>query len=140
HQADSAFNIALRKIVPALDLLIERFEHAAGSFAGIARTLERHLVAARVRHHAEPTLDQREVLAVLTEQRRGAAVVVEGEQDLGRRGVVRFARSGSDSIVSWQVAQCLRLRVRRVTGRRGILPRFAARPRAPRTGYWFRRR
>ena len=66
----------------------------------------RDLIAARVRDHAETALDQREVLPVLAEQRRGAAIVVEGEHDLGGRGVVRLAGGGNEPIVGRQVAQC----------------------------------
>ena len=48
----------------------------------------RDVVAALIGDHAEPALDQREVLAVLAEQRRGEAVVVEGEHDLRRRAAL----------------------------------------------------
>ena len=49
------------------------------------------MIAALVGDHAEPPLDQREVLAVLAEQHRGEPVVVEGEHDLRRR---RLRRTG----------------------------------------------
>ena len=45
----------------------------------------RDVIAALLGDHAEPALDQREVLAVLAEQHRGEPVVVEGEHDLGLR-------------------------------------------------------
>ena len=43
------------------------------------------MIAALLGDHAEPALDQGEVLAVLAEQRRGEPVVVERDHDLGRR-------------------------------------------------------
>src|ERR1041385_4422107 len=130
RETNCPFDIALAEIVTALDLLVEAFEHAARAFAGIARAFDRHLVAARVRDHAKAALDQRQVLPVLAEQRRGAAIVVEGEHGLRGRGVVGLAGGRNDPIFGRQVAQCLRLRALRVTG---ILPRFAWLRRARRT-------
>ena len=55
------------------------------------------MIAARIGDDAEPPLDQREILAVLSEQRRGEAIVVEGQGNLRRivRGDKdRFIRSG----------------------------------------------
>ena len=122
HEPDRAFDIALREVVAALDLLIKAFEHAARALAAVARAFDRHLIAARVRHDAEPALDQREVLPVLPEQRRGAAIVVEGEQDLRRRGVVRLAGGGNEPIVGRQIAQRVRLQRRA----QAIVHRFEA--------------
>src|SRR6202008_816902 len=76
---------ARREILAALDLLIEAFEHAAGLLDRVARALDGDMIAALLGDHAEPALDQREVLAVLAEQHRGVAVVVEREHDLSRR-------------------------------------------------------
>ena len=70
---------------PRLMLLVEAFEHAAGLLDGVARAVERDVIAALLGDDAEPALDQRQVLAVLAEQHGGVAVVVEGEHDLGRR-------------------------------------------------------
>ena len=70
---------------PRLMLLVEAFQHAARLLDGVARALERDVVAALLGDDAEPALDQREVLAVLAEQHGGKTVVVEGQHDLGRR-------------------------------------------------------
>ena len=137
READRAFDVALREIVAALDLLVEAFEHALGALAAVARAFERHLVAARGGHHAEAALDQREVLPVLAEQRRGAAIVVEGEHGLGGRGVVRLAGGGNERFQSAGCAIRSGSNELRMTGRRGILHRFAACPRARRTGCSF---
>ena len=87
REPDGALDVAGDQLVAALEPLVERVEHAPRLLAGVARALERDVVAALLGDHAEPVLDQREVLVVLAEQQRGEAVVVEGERDLGR-GVV----------------------------------------------------
>ena len=81
---DGAFDVALHQFVAALEPFVEAVEHAARLLAGLARAFERDMIAARGRRDAEPPFDQREVLAVLAEQDRGEAIVVEGENDLGR--------------------------------------------------------
>ena len=83
-EADRAFDVAGGEIVAALELLVEAFQHAPRLLDGVARAVERDVIAALLGDDAEPPLDQREVLAVLAEQHRGEAVVVEGEHDLGR--------------------------------------------------------
>ena len=92
-QADRAVDVAGGEVVAALELLVEAFEHAARLLAGVARALDGDVIAARVGDDAEPPLDQREILVVLAEQRRGEPVVVEGEHDLGRRRCLGAAGS-----------------------------------------------
>ena len=84
---DGALDVALDQLVAALDVLVETFQHAARLLAAVARAVDGDLIAALLGDHAEPALDQREVLAVLAEQHGGEPVVVEGEHDLG--GIVR---------------------------------------------------
>ena len=84
REPDGAVDVALHQFVAALEPLIKALEHAARLIAGFARAFERDLIAARIGDDAEPALDQSEVLAVLSEQRGGEAVVVEGENDLRR--------------------------------------------------------
>src|SRR6185437_12026715 len=55
--ADGAFDVALRKIVAALDLLVQALEHAARLLAGAARTVDGDVVAALFGDHAKPALD-----------------------------------------------------------------------------------
>ena len=53
------------------------------------------MIAALLGHHAEPALDQREVLPILPEQGRGQPVVVEGDHDpAGGVGGNRVCRQG----------------------------------------------
>ena len=87
----------VHQFVAALELLVEAFEHAARLLAGVARARERDVIAALLGHDAEPALDQGEVLAVLAEQQRGEAIVVEGEHDLGR-GFVGLRRISDPAI------------------------------------------
>src|SRR5947208_967622 len=89
-------------ILTALDIVVEPFRHTASLLHGIARALNRHVVAARIRGHAEPALDQGEVLTVLAEQRRGEPVVVERQDSLGRAGAVLGA--GNDGFLRSQRA------------------------------------
>ena len=104
RQPDGAVDVALHQFVAALEPLIKALEHAARLIAGFARAFDGDVIAARIGDDAKPALDQSEVLAVLAEQRRGEAVVVEGESDLCRivrrdeNRLVRFsvfANSGS---------------------------------------------
>ena len=67
------------------------------------------MVAALLGDHAEPALDQREVLPVLAEQQRGEPVVVEGEHELGR-GILA-ASSGAHAARSGRTSDpCVRSR------------------------------
>ena len=100
-EPDRAFDVARGEILAALDVLVEAFEHAARLLDGVARAVERDVIAALLGDDAEPALDQREVLAVLAEQHRGVAVVVEGEHDLRRR---RFG-GGHQSLAGSERAQ-----------------------------------
>ena len=84
READRAVDVALHQFVTALEPLIEAFEHAPGQLAGLVGAFQRDVIAARIGDDAEPALDQSEVLAVLTEQGGGEAIVVEGERDLRR--------------------------------------------------------
>ena len=95
-EADRALDVAGDEIAAALELLVEAFEHAAGLLAAVAAAFEGDVIAALLGDDAEAALDQSEVLAILAEQRRGEAVVVEGHHDLGRgfRGCGRYHRSG----------------------------------------------
>ena len=87
--ADRAFDVACDEIVAALELLVEAFQHAARLLAGVARAFDGDVIAALLGDHAEPALDQREVLSVLAEQDGGEPVVVEGEHDLRGGGFLR---------------------------------------------------
>ena len=82
------------EILSALDLLVEAFENAARLLDGIARALKRDVIAALLGGDAKAPLDQSEILAVLAEQHRSVAIVVEGEHDLGRSAF----RSGHQSL------------------------------------------
>ncbi len=73
----------------------------AGLLDGVARAVQRDVVAALLGDDAEPPLDQREVLAILAEQHRGVTVVVEGEHDLRRRSF----RGGQQSLAGFERAQ-----------------------------------
>ena len=95
RQADRAVDVALAQVVAALELLVEAFQHAARLLAGVARAVDGDVIAALLGDHAEPALDQREILAVLAEQDRGEPVVVEGEHDL-RGGRLRGSGGGRD--------------------------------------------
>ena len=97
READRAVDVALHQFVTALEPLIEAFEHAPGQLAGLVGAFQRDVIAARSGNDAEPALDQSEILAVLTEQGGGEAIVVEGERDLRRvvlRDDDRLVRSG----------------------------------------------
>src|SRR5438445_13398920 len=67
RKTDRAVDVALGEIVATLDLLVKTVEHAARALAGVARTLKRDLIAARVGHDVELAFDQRKVLPVLAE-------------------------------------------------------------------------
>ena len=92
---------------PRLMLFVEPFQHAAGLLAGAARAVDGDVIAALLGHHAEPALDQREILSVLPEQDGGQPVVLEGEHDLrggrflggggGRDHGIRCAQVGSQA-------------------------------------------
>ena len=73
----------------ALDLFVKALEHAARLLAGAARAFDGDVIAALLGDHAEPTLDQREVLPVLAEQDGSEPVVLEGEHGLRGRGFLR---------------------------------------------------
>ncbi len=96
REPDRALDVTGDEIAAALELLVEAFEHATRLLAGIAAAFQRDVIAALLGDDAEAALDQGEVLAVLTEQRRGEPVVVERDHDLGRRfcGRSRDDRSG----------------------------------------------
>jgi hypothetical protein len=94
--ADRAFDVAGADFMTAAQLLVQRSEHEPGLLAGDLLALERHVVAAVVGHHIEATLDQREILAIASEQGAGEPIVVEGDDDprravplLGGNGVAR---------------------------------------------------
>ncbi len=87
RQPNRAIDIALRHFIAAGEALVERFQYATRLLAGFARSFQRHLIAARRCGYAKPALDQREVLSILSKQRRGEAIVIEGKRDL--RGIVR---------------------------------------------------
>ena len=59
--SDGAFDVALRQIAAALEMLVEPFQHAAGLLAGAARAVDGDVVAALLGDDAEPALDQGEV-------------------------------------------------------------------------------
>jgi hypothetical protein len=50
-----------------LEPVVQVFQHAAGLLAGLAGALDGDVIAARIRHHIEPSLQQSQVLAVLPE-------------------------------------------------------------------------
>ena len=89
---DGALDVAGAQFVAALDVLVEPLQHAAGLLAGAARAVDGDVIAALLRHHAEPAFDQREVLSVLPEQDGSEPVVLEGEH--GLRGCRLFRGGG----------------------------------------------
>ena len=107
-------------------LLIEPFEHAPRLLDALARAFDRDVIAALLRDDAEPALDQREVLAVLAEQQRGEAIVVEGEHDLASGAAVRAAgdeslrsvRAGAQRLHAPATASASGARARRRSGER----------------------
>ena len=86
-------DIALGELTPAHRLFVKRLQHAPCRIAGIARSADGNVIAARIDHHAEPALDQRKILAVGPHQRRGSTIVVEGDHHLG------FGRLGNVAVV-----------------------------------------
>ena len=53
-----AFDVTRHEVMPALELLVEAFEHPARLLAGFARAFDRDLIAARVGNDPEPALDR----------------------------------------------------------------------------------
>jgi len=76
RQPDRAVDVAPHQFVAALEPLVEAFEHAPRQLAGLVGAFQRDVIAARIGDDAEPAFDQGEVLAVLTEQGGGKAIVV----------------------------------------------------------------
>jgi hypothetical protein len=56
-EADRALHVPGGGIVPALEIFIKSLQHAPRLLAGLARTLDSHVVATRVGDHAETPLD-----------------------------------------------------------------------------------
>src|SRR5262249_44484392 len=83
REPDRALDIARGEILSALDMLVEALQHAARLLDRVARAFKGDVVAALLGDDAEAALDQSEILAVLAEQHRSVAVVVERENDLG---------------------------------------------------------
>ncbi len=81
HLADRAFDVAGADFMTAAQLLIQRSEHEPGLLAGDLFALQRHVIAAMVGHHVEAAFDQREILAIASEQGAREPVVVEGDVD-----------------------------------------------------------
>ena len=65
---DRALDVALAELVAALDVFVEPFQHAPGLLAGAARAVDGDVIAALLGDDAEPPLDQREVLAILSKK------------------------------------------------------------------------
>src|SRR5690606_4293907 len=63
--------------------VVEPLEHAPRQLRGLGRALDGDPVAVGDGRHVEASLQMGEVLVVLTENKAGEAVVVEGEADLG---------------------------------------------------------
>ena len=78
--------------------------------AGVARAFDGDVIAARIRDHAEPPFDQREILPILAEQRRDQPVVVEGEHDLRRCVGRRWHQGGAVGRAAGQGVTILRWR------------------------------
>ena len=68
---------------------------SARLFAGAARAFDRNVIAPLLRDHAKTTLDQRQILSVLSEQHRRELVVFESKHGLGR-GRLLGGGSGRD--------------------------------------------
>ena len=83
NDADRAFDLALREVMPLHGLCIERLQHAPRGVAAVAGAGDGDVVAAGVDDDAEPPFDQCEILAVGADERRSRAVVVEVDDDLG---------------------------------------------------------
>src|SRR5262245_59437974 len=67
RETDRALDVAGDELVAALELLVKAFEHAPRPLHAVARARERDVIAALPGDHAEPALDQREILPVLAE-------------------------------------------------------------------------
>ena len=83
REPDCALDIAGYQLVAALEPLVKSDEHAPGLLDGVARAFDGELVAALLGDDAETALDQREVLSVLAEQQRSAAIIIKVEYGLG---------------------------------------------------------
>ncbi len=83
HDADRAFDLALREVMSLHGLCIECLQHAPRGVAAVAGACDGDVVAAGIDDDAEPPFDQRQVLAVGTDQRGSGAIVVEVDDDLG---------------------------------------------------------
>ncbi len=83
HDADRAFDLALREIMSLHGLRIQRLQHAPRGVAAVAGAGDGDVVAAGIDDDAEPPFDQRQVLAVGADQRGSGAIVVEVDDDLG---------------------------------------------------------
>jgi hypothetical protein len=83
HGADGALDVALRQIVALGRLRIERLQHAPRGIAAVAGAGDGDVIASGIDDHAEPPFDQRQILAIGTDQRGSGTVVVEVDDDLG---------------------------------------------------------
>ena len=70
--------------------MIQRLEHRARLLAGLTRPAQDHLVAIGVSLHAKLALDMREILVVMAEHQRGETVIVEGQRNFLRGGLLPF--------------------------------------------------
>jgi hypothetical protein len=70
-QPNRTLDVAGREVVPALELFVETFQHAARLLAGLARAGKCYMIAALLGDDTEPPLDQGQVLPILTKQHRG---------------------------------------------------------------------
>src|SRR5262249_38214448 len=76
----------------APELLVKPFEYPPRPFHAVTRAGQGDVVTALLGNHAEPTLDQRQVLPVLAEQQGCEPVILERQHDL-RRSTVAGERS-----------------------------------------------
>ncbi len=67
RKPDRAFDVAADQLVAALEPLVKSLQHAPRTLDAVARSRQRNVIAALLRHHAEAALDQREILPVLSE-------------------------------------------------------------------------
>ena len=98
RQPDRTFDVAGNELVAALEPFVEPFEHAARLLHAVARARDGDVIAALLRDHAEPALDQCQVLSVLAEQQRMRAGC--------RRRRARPGRGGHRSPAAQRTIHC----------------------------------
>jgi hypothetical protein len=102
RKPDRAFDVAGGEVMPAFEAFIQAFEHAPRLFAAVAGAFNGDMIAALLRYHPEPPLDQGKILPVLAEQQGSEAIVLEGEHDL--RGPAALGLGKDRSVIGFEAA------------------------------------